>query len=94
MTSVIYSQEVLNAIITNQLPNNPSTSNEINTQPKNTLNIAGPSSEPCEIPLNLSKKDIDQNPLENLLKALQVSWKNQGKSIIIKKCPRCDFSSD
>ena len=66
-------KNVLNAIITNQLSNNPSTSNEINTKPKNTLNIAGPSSEPCEIPLNLLKKYIDQNPLKNALKAPQVS---------------------
>ena len=83
-------KNVLNAITTNQLSNNPSTSNEINTKPENALNIAGSLSDPCEIPLNLSKKDIDQNSL----KAPQVSWKNKGKNIILKKCPRCGFSSD
>ena len=83
---------VLNAIATKQLSNNPSTSNEINTKLKNASNTAGPSSEPCETPSNLSKKDIDQNPLKNVLKAPQVSWKNKGKSMILKKCPRCGFS--
>ena len=87
-------KNILNAVIMNQLSNNPFTSNEINTKLKDTLNIAGPSSEPCEIPLNLSKKDIDQSPLKNLLKASQVSWKNRGKSMILKKCPRCGFSSN
>ena len=57
------------------------------------LDLGGSSSESRETPLTLSKKDVDQGPLTNILNAPQDSRQNKIKNEIFNKCTRCSFSS-